>query len=75
MWRGEKVLEEPGSYLIELITSFSELLRKFVFSFKTRFIESENSMVNVIVTSIEYHYLVQYEPGGVIFLSFFHNNS
>ena len=33
------------------ILSFSELLRKFVFSFKTRIIESENSFVNGIVTS------------------------
>ena len=29
----------------------NELLRKFVFSFKTRIIESDNSLVNGIVTS------------------------
>ena len=33
------------------IPSFNELLRKFVFSFKTRIIESDNSLVNGIVTS------------------------
>ena len=33
------------------IPSFSELLRKFVTSFKTRIIESDNSLVNVFVTS------------------------
>ena len=34
------------------IPSFNELLRKFVFSFKTiRIIESNNSLVNGIVTS------------------------
>ena len=33
------------------ISSFNELLRKFVFSFKTRIIESDNSLVNGIVTS------------------------
>ena len=32
-------------------TSFNELLRKFVFSFKTIIIESDNSLVNGIVTS------------------------
>ena len=31
--------------------SFNELLRKFVFSFKTRIIESDNSLVNGIITS------------------------
>ena len=30
---------------------FNELLQKFVFSFKTRIIESDNSLVNGIVTS------------------------
>ena len=34
------------------IPSFNELLRKFVVSFKTRMIESDNSLVNGIVTSI-----------------------
>ena len=33
------------------IPSFNELLRKFVFSFKTKIIESDNSLVNGIVTS------------------------
>ena len=33
------------------IPSCNELLRKFVFSFKTRIIESDNSLVNGIVTS------------------------
>ena len=33
------------------IPSVNELLRKFVFSFKTRIIESDNSLVNGIVTS------------------------
>ena len=33
------------------ISSFNELLRKFVFSFKTRIIESDNSLMNGIVTS------------------------
>ena len=33
------------------ILSFNELLRKFVFSSKTRIIESDNSLVNGIVTS------------------------
>ena len=33
------------------IPSFNELLRKFVFSFKTRIIESDNSLVNGIVKS------------------------
>ena len=33
------------------IPSFSELLQKFVFSFKTRIIKSDNSLVNGIVTS------------------------
>ena len=33
------------------IPSFNELLRKFVFSLKTRIIESDNSLVNGIVTS------------------------
>ena len=33
------------------IPYFNELLRKFVFSFKTRIIESDNSLVNGIVTS------------------------
>ena len=33
------------------IPSFNELLRKFVFSFKTRIIEPDNSLVNGIVTS------------------------
>ena len=33
------------------IPSFSELLRKLVFSFKPRIIESDNSLVNDIVTS------------------------
>ena len=33
------------------IPSFNELLRKFVFSFKTRIIESDNTLVNGIVTS------------------------
>ena len=33
------------------IPFFRELLRKFVFSFKTRIIESDNSLVNGIVTS------------------------
>ena len=33
------------------IPPFKELLRKFVFSFQTRIIESDNSLVNGIVTS------------------------
>ena len=33
------------------IPSFNELLRKFVFSFKTRTIKSDNSLVDGIVTS------------------------
>ena len=33
------------------IPSFNELFRKFVFSFKARIIESDNSLVNGIVTS------------------------
>ena len=33
------------------ILSFNELLRKFVFIFKTKIIESDNSFVNGIVTS------------------------
>ena len=33
------------------IPSLNELLQKFVFSFKTRIIESDNSLVNGIVTS------------------------
>ena len=33
------------------ISSFNELLQKFVLSFKTRIIESDNSLVNGIVTS------------------------
>ena len=33
------------------ILCFSELLRKFVLGFKTRIIESDNSLVNGIVTS------------------------
>ena len=33
------------------IPSFNVLLQKFVFSFKTRTIESDNSLVNGIVTS------------------------
>ena len=58
------------------IPSFNELLRKFVFNFKTRIIESANSLVNGIVTSVlQYHYLVQYGPGGVLFLTLTHNNS
>ena len=36
------------------IPSFNELLRKFVFSFKTRIIESDNSLVNGIVTSTRF---------------------
>ena len=32
------------------IPSFRELLRKFVFSFKTRIIESDNSLLNGIIT-------------------------
>ena len=32
------------------IPPFSKLLQKFVFSFKTRIIESDNSLVNCIVT-------------------------
>ena len=38
-------------FVILNIPSFNELLRKFVFSFKTRIIESDNSSVNGIVTS------------------------
>ena len=56
------------------ILSFNELLRKFVFSFKTRIIESDNSLVNGIVTST-IPLLIQYGPGGVIFLTLNHNNS
>ena len=33
------------------IPFFNELLRKFVFSFKTRINESDNSLMNGIVTS------------------------
>ena len=51
------------------IPSFSELLQKFVFSFKTRIIkiESHNTLVNGIEWYLQYHYLVQYGPDGVIF--------
>ena len=56
------------------VPSFNELLRKFAFSFKTRIIESDNSLVNVL-SHLQYHYLVQYGPGGVIFLTLTHNNN
>ena len=36
---------------LNIPASFNELLRKFVFSFKARIIESDNSLVNGIVTS------------------------
>ena len=38
-------------FVKKYIPSFNELLRKFVFSFKTRIVESDKSLVNVIVTS------------------------
>ena len=49
------------------IPSFNELLRKFVYSFKSRIQDSCNSLVNGIVKGLLCHYLVRYGPGGVIF--------
>ena len=48
------------------IPSFDELLRKFVFSFRSRIQDSANSLVNDIVKFLR-HYLVKYGPGEMIF--------
>ena len=56
------------------IPPFKELLRKFVFSFQTRIIESDNSLVNGIVTSTISLFSTIW-AGGVIFLTLTHNNN
>ena len=57
------------------IPSFNKLLRKLVFSFKTRIIESDNSLVNGIVTSTISLFSSISAWRGVIFLTLTHNNN
>ena len=55
------------------IPSFCELLWKFVFSFKTKLLNLTTHWWTVL-SHLLYHYLVQYGPGGMIFLTHTHNN-
>ena len=57
------------------ISSFVVLLQKFVFRFRKRIINSDNSLVNGIVNFPSLHrYLAKYGPGGLTFLTHIHNN-
>ena len=53
------------------IPSFGELLRKFVFSFKRRIINSDNLLFNgIYLMDLLHFYLVRYGHGGVTFSAY-----